>query len=107
MSYQEVDDDPSIHRLAGSSENEKGGLVIKKKSVPDGTGKHEFKVPVAPPKTSLLGLDRLAAAKRKAAEEENKLKKSRVSSYNDEDEDEEVEAPKSERQQRNDKSKDR
>ena len=98
MSFKEPDDDPSLHRLEGSSGNEKGGLIIKKKSVADGAGSHTFKVPAIPaPKTSLLGLDRLAALKRKTAEEEKDYKKSRVTSYRDEDDDEEIEAPKSER----------
>lgn len=50
-------EDDSIHRLEGTS-NEKGGLVVKKKPP-------TFKVP----QPSLLGLDKLAAAKRKEKED--------------------------------------
>lgn len=52
-----MDDDDSLHRLEGISE-QKGGLIIKKKPA-------TFKVP----QPSLLGLDKLAAAKRKEREE--------------------------------------
>lgn len=50
-------EEDNIHRLEGTS-NEKGGLIVKKKP-------SVFKIP----QTSLLGLDRLAAAKRKEKEE--------------------------------------
>ncbi|CAG9766149.1 unnamed protein product [Ceutorhynchus assimilis] len=53
-------DDDGVHRLAGTSGNEKGGLIIKKKDK-----ESTFKVP----KPSLLGLDRLAAQKRKDKED--------------------------------------
>lgn len=46
-------DDDGVYRLEGS-QNEKGGLILKKKPV-DGAN-FQFKVP----QTSLLGLDRLA-----------------------------------------------
>lgn len=52
-----MDDDDSLHRLEGISE-QKGGLILKKKPP-------TFKVP----QPSLLGLDKLAAAKRKEREE--------------------------------------
>ncbi|XP_050295240.1 pre-mRNA-splicing factor ATP-dependent RNA helicase PRP16 isoform X2 [Anthonomus grandis grandis] len=48
-------DEDGIHRLEGTSGNERGGLIVKKRQEPT------FKVP----KPSLLGLDRLAALKRK------------------------------------------
>lgn len=51
------DDDDGVHRLDGTSE-EKGGLIIKKKTP-------SFKVP----QPSLLGLDKLAAAKRREKED--------------------------------------
>ncbi|XP_066259439.1 pre-mRNA-splicing factor ATP-dependent RNA helicase PRP16 [Euwallacea similis] len=52
-------DEDGIHRLEGTSTNEKGGLIVKKKKEPT------FKVP----KPSLLGLDRLAAQKRREKED--------------------------------------
>ncbi|XP_060516896.1 pre-mRNA-splicing factor ATP-dependent RNA helicase PRP16 [Cylas formicarius] len=54
-----MDDDEGLHRLEGTTGSEKGGLVVKKKST------STFKVP----QVSLLGLDRLAAAKRREKEE--------------------------------------
>ncbi|XP_073997348.1 ATP-dependent RNA helicase l(1)G0007 isoform X1 [Rhodnius prolixus] len=53
----EVEDD-GVYRLEGKEETV-GGLIIKKKPVPQGN--FEFKIP----KPSLLGLDRLAALRRK------------------------------------------
>ncbi|XP_013172248.1 PREDICTED: pre-mRNA-splicing factor ATP-dependent RNA helicase PRP16-like isoform X1 [Papilio xuthus] len=50
------DGDESLHRLAGTSGDAPGGLIIKKKDKPQ-----EFQFA----KPSLLGLDKLAAAKRK------------------------------------------
>lgn len=52
-------EEDGVHRLEGTSGNEQGGLIIKKKK--DAT----FKIP----KPSLLGLDRLAAEKRKEKED--------------------------------------
>ena len=73
--------DDSIHRLEGSS-NQVGGLIIKKKAS-DNNGKASFKMPQ--PRSSLLGLDRLAAAKRKEKEEleDESRKRSKVTSYKD------------------------
>lgn len=62
-----MSDFESIHRLEGI-EDEVGGL-IKKKST------HEFKAPVQ--RRSILGLDVLAAAKRKQKSEEEDTKKAR------------------------------
>ncbi|XP_077420453.1 pre-mRNA-splicing factor ATP-dependent RNA helicase PRP16 isoform X2 [Vanacampus margaritifer] len=84
-----MDDDDSMHRLEGTdSKVQVGGLIVKKKSA--AAEHHVFRAPT--PRTSLLGLDLLAAQKRK--ERENKeqsdasgddgaRKKSRVSSYKD------------------------
>ena len=76
----------SVHRLEGIS-NQTGGLIVKKKkSNPDAD--HSFKVPA--PRSSLLGLDVLAAEKRKLKDvsekevEEEKSKRSKVTSYKDE-----------------------
>lgn len=51
-------EEENIHRLEGTSSNEKGGLIVKKKPP-------TFKIP----QTSLLGLDKLAAAKRREKED--------------------------------------
>ena len=80
-SYVDPDDDPSPHRLEGSSGEEKGGLIIMRKDEKD---KHVFKKPAV----SLLGLDKLAEVKRKSANESSNVKKkSRVTSYKDEEDD--------------------
>lgn len=50
------DGDENLHRLEGTSNNIVGGLIIKKTENP---GEFQFAKP------SLLGLDKLAAAKRK------------------------------------------
>lgn len=52
-----MDDEDGVHRLEGIS-NEKGGLIVKKKPA-------TFKVP----QTSLLGLDKLAEAKKRERED--------------------------------------
>lgn len=61
------DDDAGVHRLEGSIGNVRGGLVIKKPKEEGGDSK--FKVP----KPSILGLDRLAAQRRKEREEAQRL----------------------------------
>ncbi|KAI5717670.1 hypothetical protein M8J77_009415 [Diaphorina citri] len=92
-------DEDGVYQLKGS-DNVKGGLIIKKKAAP-GTSV-EFKVP----KVSLLGLDKLAAEKRKEREQsiENEAKKSKTTSYKDNEDGEEVE-PQSPRCVSKDKSK--
>ncbi|XP_020797081.1 pre-mRNA-splicing factor ATP-dependent RNA helicase PRP16 isoform X1 [Boleophthalmus pectinirostris] len=87
-----MDEDVSMHRLAGSDPSAQvGGLIVKKKSA--AAEAHIFRAPT--PRTSLLGLDLLAAQKRKerdlkekadGSDEERNLKKSKVSSYKDWDE---------------------
>lgn len=67
------EDDENLHRLAGSSGDAPGGLIIKKKEPP---GEFQFAKP------SLLGLDKLAAAKRK---------QNRLISFQDDNNDDEVE----------------
>ncbi|XP_041916937.1 pre-mRNA-splicing factor ATP-dependent RNA helicase PRP16 [Alosa sapidissima] len=78
-----MEDDLSLHRLEGSDLSEQvGGLIVKKKSA--ASEQHVFRAPA--PRTSLLGLDLLAAQKRKErqeAEAEQSVKKSKVSSYKD------------------------
>ncbi|XP_062404662.1 pre-mRNA-splicing factor ATP-dependent RNA helicase PRP16 isoform X1 [Sardina pilchardus] len=76
-------EDLSLHRLEGSDPDEQvGGLIVKKKNA--ASEQHVFRAPA--PRTSLLGLDLLAAQKRKErqeAEAEQSVKKSKVSSYKD------------------------
>ncbi|XP_076879713.1 pre-mRNA-splicing factor ATP-dependent RNA helicase PRP16 isoform X2 [Brachyhypopomus gauderio] len=84
-----MEDDPSLHRLEGSDPGvQVGGLMVKKKSAVE--EQHVFRAPA--PRTSLLGLDLLAAQKRKEREgketlnsdaDEWRSKKSKVSSYKD------------------------
>lgn len=84
-----MDDDVSMHRLEGSDPTAQvGGLIVKKKSA--AAEPHVFRAPT--PRTSLLGLDLLAAQKRKereikeqaeANDEDRNRKKSKVSSYKD------------------------
>ncbi|MGH0124000.1 UNVERIFIED_CONTAM: hypothetical protein FKN15_019274 [Acipenser sinensis] len=82
-----MDSDASLHRLEGSDPStEVGGLILCKKSA--AKEQHVFRAPT--PRTSLLGLDLLAAQKRKEREdrekqedEEKEKKKSKVSSYQD------------------------
>uniref|UniRef100_H3AYQ6 RNA helicase n=1 Tax=Latimeria chalumnae TaxID=7897 RepID=H3AYQ6_LATCH len=77
------EEDASIHRLEGCDpQRQVGGLIVKKKSAAE--EQHVFKAPA--PRTSLLGLDLLAAQKRKEREEKEEAeehKKSKVSSYKD------------------------
>uniref|UniRef100_A0A3Q2QDK7 Pre-mRNA-splicing factor ATP-dependent RNA helicase PRP16 n=1 Tax=Fundulus heteroclitus TaxID=8078 RepID=A0A3Q2QDK7_FUNHE len=83
------DDDVSMHRLEGAEPGAQvGGLIVKKKSA--ASEPHVFRAPT--PRTSLLGLDLLAAQKRKEREmkeqeesngDERNRKKSKVSSYKD------------------------
>uniref|UniRef100_A0A673CDJ7 RNA helicase n=1 Tax=Sphaeramia orbicularis TaxID=375764 RepID=A0A673CDJ7_9TELE len=84
-----MDDDVSMHRLEGTDPSAQiGGLIVKKKSA--AAEAHVFRAPT--PRTSLLGLDLLAAQKRKEREtkekgdgsdEDRNGKKSKVSSYKD------------------------
>lgn len=76
----------SMHRLEGSDPTAQvGGLIVKKKSA--ASEPHVFRAPT--PRTSLLGLDLLAAQKRKEREvredggDDGNRKKSKVSSYKD------------------------
>lgn len=84
-----MDDDDSMHRLEGTDPDAQvGGLIVKKKSA--AAEPHVFRAPT--PRTSLLGLDLLAAQKRKEREskeqadiggDDRNTKKSKVSSYKD------------------------
>ncbi|XP_063293889.1 pre-mRNA-splicing factor ATP-dependent RNA helicase PRP16 [Pelobates fuscus] len=75
-----MDEDLSLHRLEGTDPSmQEGGLVVKKMS--PSSEQHVFKTPA--PRSSLLGLDLLAAQKRKEREEKERQegdKKSKVSS---------------------------
>lgn len=89
ISPQIMDDDVSMHRLEGTDpDSQVGGLIVKKKSA--AAEPHVFRAPT--PRTSLLGLDLLAAQKRKereskeladASADDRQNKKSKVSSYKD------------------------
>ncbi|KAA8595645.1 hypothetical protein FQN60_010936 [Etheostoma spectabile] len=84
-----MDEDLSMHRLEGTDPAaEVGGLIVKKKSA--AAEPHVFRAPT--PRTSLLGLDLLAAQKRKereskeqadASADDRNRKKSKVTSYKD------------------------
>ncbi|XP_041124804.1 pre-mRNA-splicing factor ATP-dependent RNA helicase PRP16-like isoform X2 [Polyodon spathula] len=80
-----MDVDASLHRLESSDPNtEVGGLILCKKSA--APEQHVFRAPT--PRTSLRGLDLLAAQKRKERDdrekqEDEEKKKSKVSSYQD------------------------
>ncbi|KAK7169839.1 hypothetical protein R3I94_000163 [Phoxinus phoxinus] len=81
---EEMEDDSSLHRLEGSDPSvQVGGLIVKKKIA--STEQHVFRAPA--PRTSLLGLDLLAAQKRKEREGKEGLddqpKKSKVACYKD------------------------
>ncbi|KAG9475009.1 hypothetical protein GDO78_003458 [Eleutherodactylus coqui] len=82
-----MEDDASLHRLEGSDpSDQEGGLVVKKKS--SSAEQHVFKAPA--PRSSLLGLDLLAAQKRKEREEKDRQegdKKVKVGSRDWEDRD--------------------
>lgn len=71
----------SMHRLEGADPTAQiGGLIVKKKSA--AAEPHVFRAPT--PRTSLLGLDLLAAQKRRERDEQadnERNKKSKVSSY--------------------------
>ena len=96
LNDDDEEEDSSIHRLAASAPVV-GGLVIKKKQ--SGAASAEgakdpimFRKPAlpAPPKPSLLGLDRLAALKRQQeaelrAESPNRIPVSKLKSFRDED----------------------
>lgn len=58
--------DDNLDRLDGSKGDEKGGLIIMKQKSADGN-QHVFKSP-STPRGSVLGLDKLAAEKRKEQE---------------------------------------
>lgn len=86
---QKMDDDDSMHRLEGTDSGAPvGGLIVKKRSA--ASEQHVFRAPT--PRTSLLGLDLLAAQKRKERESKEQTddssdarstKKSKVSSFKD------------------------
>lgn len=73
----DFDDDPSVHCLEGSAPIA-GGLVLKKDPKQSGA---TFKIP----KPSLLGLDTLAAKKRREREEAKRLISFKANEYDDAD----------------------
>lgn len=72
----ETDEDPSVHRLEASAPIS-GGLVIRK--IDNADSDNVFKIP----KTSLLGLDRIAAEKRKEKEKQQRLISFKDNEYDD------------------------
>ncbi|XP_071092501.1 pre-mRNA-splicing factor ATP-dependent RNA helicase PRP16-like [Haliotis cracherodii] len=81
MANFESDEDPSLHCLEGSSGLQKGGLVIMKKGQSN-KNPHMFKKPTG----SVLGLDKLAAAKRtQNSDVPMSPKRSKVMSYKDDE----------------------
>ena len=69
----ENDTDDAVHRLEGTSGEQRGGLVIMKKGQSANVNRHEFKQPTS--RQSLLGLDKLAASKRLRAAEQDTAEK--------------------------------
>lgn len=98
-----MEDDLSLHRLEGSDPDAQvGGLIVKKKSA--ASEQHVFRAPA--PRISLLGLDLLAAQKRKERQEseaEKNMKKSKVSSYKDWEESKSDSGSDEEEEQKGDK----
>lgn len=73
-----AEEDDSLHRLEGTSGDAPGGLILKKKETP---AEFQFAKP------SLLGLDKLAAAKRK---------QNRLISFQDDNNDDDADSNKGE-----------
>ena len=81
------------HRLPGTDDLQEGGLVIKKRAQPTTSDDpHIFKVPQIPPSTSALGLDKLAAEKRRNQSSASPSKRSKTSTFID-DHSEDDQAP--------------
>ena len=74
------EDDEETDVLEGSKNDKPCGLIVMKKKNPSPSEQHVFKVP------SLLGLDKLAAAKRKKLKEDGEKKKQKYKSDSDSDE---------------------
>ncbi|XP_037932046.1 pre-mRNA-splicing factor ATP-dependent RNA helicase PRP16-like [Teleopsis dalmanni] len=72
-----ADDETNIHRLEGTNNDFRGGLIIKKKD----TGDSKFKIPMP----SILGLDKLAAQRRKEREGTQRLISFKDNDYDDTD----------------------
>lgn len=88
MSSQQNDGAHVLHRLPGTDEQQTGGLIIKKKAqaVPSDE-QHVFKMPQIPPSTSALGLDKLAAEKRRTQSANPTSKRSKPDSFDENDDD--------------------
>jgi hypothetical protein len=86
MALEKVDEQliaDAPHRLPGTSEQQEGGLIIKRKvQAASSDDQHIFKVPQIPPSTpsSMLGLDKLAAEKRRLQSTSSLSKRSKNSS---------------------------
>lgn len=89
MASQNNDGTNGLHRLTVIDEPQEGGLIIKKKAQPlSSDDQHVFKVPTLPA-ASVLGLDKLAAEKRRNASTNSSSKRSKTSSSSFDDNDEE------------------
>lgn len=98
MTSEKNNDANGIHRLAGtdSEQQQQGGLIIKKKSQASSSDeRHIFKVPTIP--TSTLGLDRLAAEKRRNTPSTSSSKRSKTSSTFEGDDDDHEEFHRSDK----------
>jgi hypothetical protein len=80
-----------LHRLAGTDEQQEGGLFLKKKTqATSSDDPHIFKIPQIPPSTSSFGLDKLAAEKRRVQPSTSSSSSKRVkpsSSFDEGDDD--------------------
>ena len=101
-------EDDKTHQVLEGCSGGTGGLVIMKKGPSSSSeASHTFKRPEIP-KVSLLGLDRLAAAKREMQDEGSRTpKRSKVLSYLDEDQEEDVEEDDHDLRQKKSKDRDR
>jgi hypothetical protein len=73
----------ALHRLPGTDEQQEGGLFKPKAQAVSSDDQHIFKVPQLPPSTSLLGLDKLAAEKRRIQSSTSSSKRSKGSSFDE------------------------
>ncbi|CAF1647858.1 unnamed protein product, partial [Adineta ricciae] len=90
MTSNQSEDSGSLHRLPGTDDQQVGGLIIKKKTQANSSDEqHVFKMPQIPPTTSVLGLDKLAAEKRRvqSSASTTEPKRSKTSSFDDNDDD--------------------
>ena len=98
MTSNQSEDSGSLHRLPGTDYQQVGGLIIKKKTQAISSDEqHVFKMPQIPPTTSVLGLDKLAAEKRRvqSSASTTEPKRSKTSSFDDNGDDHKSHSSKS------------